>query len=74
MIAKPKHQRLVLVIVAATAILAAVVLAMWGLKDRAAYFYTPAEIAAGKAGFGDHRSTVLAALCSAASLPSSGGM
>jgi len=29
--------------------MAAVLLAMWGLKDRAAYFYTPADIAAGKA-------------------------
>ena len=32
--------------------LAAVLLAMWGLRDRAAYFYTPADIAAGKAGQG----------------------
>ena len=52
MIAKPKHQRLVLVIIAAVAILAAVLLAMWGLKDRAAYFYTPTEVAAGKAAVG----------------------
>ena len=52
MIAKPKHQRLVLVIVAAAAIVGAALLAMWGLKDRAAYFYTPAEIAAGKAAIG----------------------
>ena len=46
---KPKNQRLVLVAAAAAALLAAVLLAMWGLKDRAAYFYTPADIAAGKA-------------------------
>ena len=46
---KPKNQRLVLVIAAAVAVLAAVLLAMWGLKDRAAYFYTPADIAAGRA-------------------------
>jgi cytochrome c-type biogenesis protein CcmE len=46
---KPKNQRLVLVAAAAVALLAAVLLAMWGLKDRAAYFYTPADIAAGKA-------------------------
>jgi cytochrome c-type biogenesis protein CcmE len=26
-----------------------VLLAMWGLRDRASYFYTPADIAAGKA-------------------------
>jgi cytochrome c-type biogenesis protein CcmE len=49
MIAKPKHQRLVLIAIAAVALIAAVLLAMWGLKDRAAYFYTPAEIAAGRA-------------------------
>jgi cytochrome c-type biogenesis protein CcmE len=49
MIAKPKHQRLVLIVIAALAVLAAVLLAMWGLKDRAAYFYTAAEVAAGKA-------------------------
>jgi cytochrome c-type biogenesis protein CcmE len=48
-IAKPKHQRLVLTLVAILAALAAVMLAMWGLKDRAAYFYTPADVAAGKA-------------------------
>ena len=52
MIARPKHQRLVLVILALVAILGAVLLAMWGLKDRAAYFYTPADIVAGKASAG----------------------
>ena len=46
---RPKNQRLVLVAVAALAVLGAVLLAMWGLKDRAAYFYTPADIVAGKA-------------------------
>ena len=46
---KPKNQRLTLIVVAAVAVMAAVLLAMWGLKDRAAYFYTPADIAAGKA-------------------------
>jgi cytochrome c-type biogenesis protein CcmE len=46
---KPKNQRLVLVVAAALAVLAAVLLAMWGLKDRAAYFYTPADVVAGKA-------------------------
>ena len=46
---KPKNQRLVLLGAAAVAVLAAVLLAMWGLKDRAAYFYTPADVAAGKA-------------------------
>jgi len=46
---KPKTQRLWLILFAGAAVLAAVLLAMWGLKDRAAYFYTPADIAAGKA-------------------------
>lgn len=46
---KPKNQRLVLVVAAITALLVAVLLAMWGLKDRASYFYTPADIVAGKA-------------------------
>ena len=52
MIGRPKHQRLVLVIVALVAVLGAVLLAMWGLKDRAAYFYTPADVVAGKASAG----------------------
>ena len=52
MIAKPKHQRLALIGIAALAVLAAVLLAMWGLRQRAAYFYTPAEVAAGKAPAG----------------------
>ena len=49
---KPKNQRLVLVALAIVAVIGAVLLAMWGLKDRAAYFYTPADIAAGKAPAG----------------------
>ncbi|HEY5458747.1 MAG TPA: cytochrome c maturation protein CcmE [Sphingomicrobium sp.] len=48
MIVRPKHQRLVLVILAVLALIGAVLLAMWGLKDRAAYFVTPSDIAAGK--------------------------
>ena len=52
MIVRPKHQRLVLIILALVAVLGAVLLAMWGLKDRAAYFYTPADIVAGKASLG----------------------
>ena len=52
MIARPTHQRLVLVIVALLAVLGAVLLAMWGLKDRAAYFYTPADVVVGKASAG----------------------
>ena len=46
---KPKHQRLILVVLAVAALLGAVLLAMWGLQDRAAYFVTPSDIAAGKA-------------------------
>ena len=49
---RPKHQRLVLVILAILAVLGAVLLAMWGLKDRAAYFYTPTDVVAGKANSG----------------------
>jgi cytochrome c-type biogenesis protein CcmE len=51
-IAKPKHQRLVLIVIAIVAVLVAVLLAMWGLRDRASYFYTPTEVAAGKAAIG----------------------
>lgn len=51
--ARPKHQRMVLVIIASAALLGAVLLAMWGLKDRAAYFYTASEVAAGKASVGE---------------------
>ena len=46
---KPKNQRLVLVIAAIVAVLLAVLLAMWGLRERASYFYTPADVASGKA-------------------------
>jgi cytochrome c-type biogenesis protein CcmE len=49
---KPKNQRLVLVGAAIVAVLVAVLLAMWGLRERASYFYTPAEIVAGKAAPG----------------------
>lgn len=49
---RPKHQRLTLVLAALLAIVAAALLAMWGLKDRAAYFYTPTEVSAGKAATG----------------------
>jgi len=52
MMVRPKHQRLVLVILAILAVLGAVLLAMWGLKDRAAYFYTPTDVVAGKANSG----------------------
>ena len=48
----PKHQRLVLVLLALAALIGAVLLAMWGLSDRAAYFRTPQDIAAGRAEIG----------------------
>jgi cytochrome c-type biogenesis protein CcmE len=50
---RPKHQRLVLVSLAVLALGGAVLLAMWGLSDRAAYFVTPTDIAAGKAAGGE---------------------
>jgi cytochrome c-type biogenesis protein CcmE len=45
---RPKHQRLILISLALAALIGAVLLAMWGLKDRAAYFATPTDIAAGR--------------------------
>ena len=42
---KPKNQRLVLVIAAVIAVFLAALLAMWGLRERASYFYPPADIA-----------------------------
>jgi len=42
---KAKHQRLLLVGLALVALLAAVLLAMSALKDQAAYFYAPGDIA-----------------------------
>ena len=46
---KPKNQRLVLVVAAIVAMLIAVLLAIWGLREQASYFFTPADIVAGKA-------------------------
>ncbi len=45
---RPKHQRLILLSLAILALIGAVLLAMWGLQDRAAYFVTPTDIATGK--------------------------
>ena len=42
---KAKNQRLTLLVLAALAVLAAVLLAMWGLRDNAAFFYAPADVA-----------------------------
>ena len=49
---KPKNQRFLLVSLAIAALFGAVLLAMLGLQERAAYFYTPADVAAGKAEAG----------------------
>ena len=43
---KPKHQRLVLVIVALVALVGAGLLAAWALSRQASYFYVPSDIAA----------------------------
>lgn len=43
---KPKHQRLVLVVIALIALVAAGLLAAWALRSQASYFYVPEEIVA----------------------------
>ena len=43
---KAKHQRLVLVLIAVGALIAAGLLAAWALRNQASYFYLPAEMAA----------------------------
>ena len=50
---KPKNQRLVLVAVAVAALIVAALLAMWGLRSQASFFFTPADLAAGKAHDGE---------------------
>lgn len=42
---KAKHQRLILLLLAMAAILGAALLAMSALKDQAAYFYAPSDVA-----------------------------
>ena len=42
---KPKNQRLTLLILAVAAVAGAVLLAMAALKDQAAYFYAPGDVA-----------------------------
>jgi len=42
---KAKHQRLVLISIAFVALLAAVLIAVYALRDQASYFYTPGDIA-----------------------------
>jgi cytochrome c-type biogenesis protein CcmE len=43
---KPKHQRLVLVMIARVALVGAGLLAAWALRNQASYFYVPSDIAA----------------------------
>lgn len=43
---KPKHQRLVLVIVALVALIGAGLLAAYALRNQAAYFYVPSDLVA----------------------------
>jgi cytochrome c-type biogenesis protein CcmE len=43
---KPKHQRLVLVVIALAALIGAGLLAAWALRNQASYFYVPSDIAA----------------------------
>ncbi len=42
---KKKHQRLTLLLVAIGAVLGAVLLAMWGLRGSASFFYAPEDLA-----------------------------
>lgn len=41
---KPKHQRLVLVVIALVALVAAGLLAAWALRSQASYFYVPEQM------------------------------
>jgi cytochrome c-type biogenesis protein CcmE len=43
---KPKHQRLVLVVIALAALIGAGLLAAWALKSQASFFYVPSEMIA----------------------------
>ena len=43
---KPKHQRLVLLLLALAALVGAALLAAWALRNQASYFYVPSDIAA----------------------------
>ena len=43
---KPKHQRLVLVVIALAAMIAAGLLAAWALRNQASYFYLPEQMVA----------------------------
>ncbi len=43
---KPKHQRLVLLLIMVVLLIGAALLAAWALRNQANYFYVPADIAA----------------------------
>ncbi|OCC24902.1 cytochrome c biogenesis protein CcmE [Croceicoccus estronivorus] len=43
---KPKHQRLVLVVIALVALVGAGLLAAWALRSQASYFFVPSEMQA----------------------------
>lgn len=43
---KPKHQRLVLLVIALVVLIAAALLAAWALRSQASYFYLPDEMVA----------------------------
>ena len=43
---KPKHQRLVLIVLALAALIGAGLLAAWALRNQASYFYVPSELRA----------------------------
>ncbi|RVQ65313.1 cytochrome c maturation protein CcmE [Croceicoccus ponticola] len=43
---KPKHQRLVLVVLALVVLIGAALLAIWGLRGQASYFYVPSDLVA----------------------------
>ena len=43
---KPKHQRLVLLVIALVALIGAALLATWALRNQASYFYVPSDMAA----------------------------
>lgn len=45
---KAKHQRLVLVVIALVALIGAALLAIWGLRSQASYFYVPSDILAAR--------------------------
>lgn len=46
MVVKPKHQRLVLLVIALAVLIGAGLLAAWALRNQASYFYVPSEIVA----------------------------